>query len=453
VTPNDFGPNEEHAPDHRLQGNRAVFELRVLRGAAAPRALPLETTQIIGRRESCSRWLPEIDLSPDKEVSARHASLFFLDGAWFLEDLGSRNGTFLEGSDVRGLGPVRVPLGARIQCGRTCMTLAFREGITARYKNASVNFRVRPFFGAAHHHSQLPLLYSFSVTNLSRDTLPAFSLRIDVTPFAKPAECEVPPLRKYEVFEPPGLSLDFRVDLLRALAETAKGEACLYSESRRLACKPITFVGPFIWSCLREDWPLLAAYCLPNSPAVETVLRTGGLLEKAAAKLHPSKLCSGLWNHLSTHFTITYTKARKAFGTQLQRIQQPNEILRARNIAGTCIDLVLFLVACFERLDLRPLVFLLCENERPYHALPALWLDRGLRHRPVVSGSARLLEKISRKELLVFESLELAEPESTLEAAVKTGLECISKAPQVFGVDICALRPPCGKILPFGNPT
>ena len=38
----------------------------------------------------CSICLPD-----DPEASRRHARLFFRDGAWWIEDLGSANGTFV----------------------------------------------------------------------------------------------------------------------------------------------------------------------------------------------------------------------------------------------------------------------------------------------------------------------------------------------------------------------
>lgn len=50
-------------------------------------------------------------LIPDRLVSRRHARLFYKNGKWFIEDLGSRNGTIVNGSDIRGQGFKVIPDG------------------------------------------------------------------------------------------------------------------------------------------------------------------------------------------------------------------------------------------------------------------------------------------------------------------------------------------------------
>jgi serine phosphatase RsbU (regulator of sigma subunit) len=57
----------------------------------------------------------------DRSMSRLHARLFLKDGAWHLEDLGSRNGTLLGGRPVEQ--PTRVDHGAVMQVGSTTVTL------------------------------------------------------------------------------------------------------------------------------------------------------------------------------------------------------------------------------------------------------------------------------------------------------------------------------------------
>lgn len=79
--------------------------LLIRSGARAGTQQPLGHSRIrIGRRPDLEVVLdPEQDL----EVSALHAELVSRDGEWYLRDLGSRNGTFLNG---RPLGPSPVPV-------------------------------------------------------------------------------------------------------------------------------------------------------------------------------------------------------------------------------------------------------------------------------------------------------------------------------------------------------
>ena len=48
----------------------------------------------------------DIDLTPDLRVSRPHARISFVDGTYWIEDLGSANGTEVEGKSIKGMGKV-----------------------------------------------------------------------------------------------------------------------------------------------------------------------------------------------------------------------------------------------------------------------------------------------------------------------------------------------------------
>jgi serine phosphatase RsbU (regulator of sigma subunit)/pSer/pThr/pTyr-binding forkhead associated (FHA) protein len=60
---------------------------------------------------------------PDRSMSRMHARIFLEDGAWYIEDLGSRNGTLLGGRQVES--PLQVGHGSIMQVGSTSVT--FRD--------------------------------------------------------------------------------------------------------------------------------------------------------------------------------------------------------------------------------------------------------------------------------------------------------------------------------------
>ena len=70
---------------------------------------------VIGRAPECEL---QID---DTYVSQQHARIFAKDGSWFVEDLGSTNGTTV--NDQRLGGPAMVQPGDRIRVGTTVMEL------------------------------------------------------------------------------------------------------------------------------------------------------------------------------------------------------------------------------------------------------------------------------------------------------------------------------------------
>ncbi len=58
---------------------------------------------------------------PDPYVSRRHARIFYRDGKWFIEDIGSTNGTIVDGDDIRGKEPVEIKNGSEIVVGLTIL--------------------------------------------------------------------------------------------------------------------------------------------------------------------------------------------------------------------------------------------------------------------------------------------------------------------------------------------
>jgi hypothetical protein len=72
----------------------------------------LEPEHVVGRASSCSLRLGE------RHVSARHALLRARGGHWTLRDLGSRNGTFVDGKALKAGEEAVVRRGSRIAFGR-----------------------------------------------------------------------------------------------------------------------------------------------------------------------------------------------------------------------------------------------------------------------------------------------------------------------------------------------
>ncbi|MFN2496201.1 MAG: FHA domain-containing protein [Pseudonocardiaceae bacterium] len=96
--------------------NRQARQLVVTAGALAGTRISLDGRPIlIGRADDSTLVLD------DDYASTRHARLGFQANDWFLEDLGSTNGTYLDRAKVTG--PTRVPLGVPIRIGKTVIEL------------------------------------------------------------------------------------------------------------------------------------------------------------------------------------------------------------------------------------------------------------------------------------------------------------------------------------------
>jgi len=100
----------------RPRKGRAAHRLVVTGGQLAGTRLTLGEAPItIGRAEDSTLVIA------DDYASARHARLVPRSGQWFVEDLGSTNGTYLDRNRVNG--PTPVPIGVPIRIGRTSIEL------------------------------------------------------------------------------------------------------------------------------------------------------------------------------------------------------------------------------------------------------------------------------------------------------------------------------------------
>ena len=95
-----------------------VLVLHILQGPDRGKKfeLPIDEPQLIGRS---SESLP----LTDGTVSRRHAELTPNDGRWYLRDLESSNGTFINGERI-GHDPVELSPGDQIRCGSTLVVFA-----------------------------------------------------------------------------------------------------------------------------------------------------------------------------------------------------------------------------------------------------------------------------------------------------------------------------------------
>ncbi|CAM2890329.1 FHA domain-containing protein [Actinomyces slackii] len=95
---------------------RSASRLVITEGPLAGSTVPLSPSSIIiGRSPSCTLVLD------DSYASSRHARVFPKDGAWWLEDLGSTNGTTMDGRPVHGA--VELPMNIPVRIGQTTLEL------------------------------------------------------------------------------------------------------------------------------------------------------------------------------------------------------------------------------------------------------------------------------------------------------------------------------------------
>jgi pSer/pThr/pTyr-binding forkhead associated (FHA) protein len=106
------GAKEAQAGPDLPPGPQSVV---VYADGAKPRTVKMAASMVIGRAPECELMLD------DTYISQQHARIFGKNGAWYVEDLGSTNGTYV--NDQKLAAPAMVQPGDRIRAGTTVLEL------------------------------------------------------------------------------------------------------------------------------------------------------------------------------------------------------------------------------------------------------------------------------------------------------------------------------------------
>jgi pSer/pThr/pTyr-binding forkhead associated (FHA) protein len=101
---------------------------------------------ILGRPDYEVEWKPDIDLSFDSKISRKHARLFFRDGHWWIEDVGSKRGTVVKGEEIKEReDTTRLSPGEKVIMGETTWILELANPIRIKYQMVSaINYARHP---------------------------------------------------------------------------------------------------------------------------------------------------------------------------------------------------------------------------------------------------------------------------------------------------------------------
>jgi len=96
---------------------KTALRLKVVEGDFKGKVFDLGDELTVGRAAGC-----QVALADDTFVSQLHARVFRKEGRYFVEDLGSTNGTFLNRKQVSA--PIALRRGDRLQVGKTVFEVA-----------------------------------------------------------------------------------------------------------------------------------------------------------------------------------------------------------------------------------------------------------------------------------------------------------------------------------------
>jgi serine/threonine protein kinase len=104
------------------------LRLTLVDGGAEPRAFTLDKeSNLIGRADPHGQIFPEVDLTPldgQTKVSRRHARIYRQGTSYFIEDLSSANGTYVNGNHLMPKHPHPLSDGDMVRLGETQMRVS-----------------------------------------------------------------------------------------------------------------------------------------------------------------------------------------------------------------------------------------------------------------------------------------------------------------------------------------
>ena len=215
-----------------------------------------------------------------------------------------------------------------------------------------INADVAESINYASWQNSVPLLRSIEVNNVSAQTLSDLRLEISSSPpFLRTKTWQLERLKAGDELDIRDRDVQLDPDYLNGLNEAERGEVSLVltRDDEVLASSKhhVRILARDEWGGLQSNGELLAAFVMPNDPAVNKLL-------KAAAKLlgkhgHSAALdgyqtsdprraymlAAAVWSSISAQ-TLTYANPPRSFEKVGQKTRRPNQVLS--DGLATCLD-------------------------------------------------------------------------------------------------------------------
>ena len=298
--------------------------------------------------------------------------------------------------------------------------------------------------------NEVPTLGRITLHNQGKQPIAGLTVRVRVDPaFADPLEFRIEALGADEILNLDSQDLHLSPTYLDGVTERIMGhltvELITDGETEIASLrKPIAVFARNEWSGVTSIPEILAAFSLPNDPAVATILKRasvivgekGGILNGYQEGQRPAAAAQvwAIYQAIAEH-RIGYVSMTASFENTGQKIRTPTDILS--HGLGNCLDMTMLLAACCEQCCLHPIVMI-----EQGHAYFGCWLEEtGLRE-PSTDDRSALRKRAQLGEIIYLESTALtnASPVGTDAAQAQGEQKLHSDKPFIYAVDIKRAR-------------
>lgn len=267
--------------------------------------------------------------------------------------------------------------------------------------------------GFASHQNAVPLLRELSIWNQDEQSFENLVLTLGTDPaFVETRTWHIDRLNAGDRLSITERDIKLNAGYLAGLTESLGAEVVLrlcqgdnLLVEQRFATELLARTE---WGGLSAMPELLAAFCMPNDPAVDRVLKAASQVLRRAGKKdgidgYESKsrtrtweLASAIWSAVCS-FRLSYALPPASFEQQGQKIRLPSLILE--NGMATCLDTALLFAAALEQAGLNALLIM-----TKGHAFAGVWLQPQEFSQLLTDEASAVRKRLDLKEMVVFET-------------------------------------------------
>ncbi len=296
-----------------------------------------------------------------------------------------------------------------------------------------------PTIGYASIQNSVPVIRSLRLTNHGQEVLKDLEVLIACNPgFAQGSKRRFDKLNPGETrkISPVELQPDhtYLADLSEAVVASLTISVLQASQEIASKSQSLQVLAYDQWAGTRALPELLAAFCMPNNPAVDVLL---GKASKLLRNQHDDLSLNGyqaksreiVWKQVSAIYSticaenLQYAEPPASFGADGQKIRTPDRILEGR--VATCLDLTMLFCSCLEQAGLRPVVLF-----KEGHAWAGVWLHSACFPDPLLDDVQAVRKRVDSGEFLVFETTGIAQHHArrlSLRIALERGQEHLTE--------------------------
>ncbi len=316
--------------------------------------------------------------------------------------------------------------------------------------NIKIDALIARKIGFASHQNAVPLVRELSLWNQEETTLEDVVLTLSTDPnFVESRSWNIDRIHPGDRLSISDRDIKLNAAYLSGLTESLNADVVMrVSQGENVLVEqrvPTELLARTEWGGLSAMPELLAAFCMPNDPAVDRVLKAASQVLRRAGKKdgidgYESKsrtrtweLASAIWSAVC-NFQLSYALPPASFEQQGQKIRPPSVVLE--NGVATCLDTALLFAAALEQAGLNALLVM-----TKGHAFAGVWLQPQEFSQLLTDEASAVRKRLDLKEMLVFETtLATQMPAPSFSRAVAAAERELNDEQFIMAIDVHRAR-------------